>query len=967
MDAGSRIARFSTRNPFLVTGVMAALSLVLIVLVSLPVIWPDTFTRLHSVTIDTDPENMLSKDEEVRVFHDRMKAIMSLNDIVVVGVVNEEHPEGVFNTESLGRIYELTQYAKTLRGEAIGAEEGEGVVEIDVIAPSTVDNIEQGGLGVVRFEWLMAEPPGTAEEAVAVREKAQNIPFLDDTLVSGDGKAIALYLPLTSKDLSHRVYTRLQDKIAKFEEADDFYITGLPVAEDTFGFEMFKQMAISAPMAMLVIFILLLFFFRKLVLIISPMIVAMVSVIFTMGLLIVSGQTIHIMSSMIPIFIMPIAVLDSVHILSEFFDRYQKKKDRRATIIDVMKTLFKPMLFTSLTSTAGFASLALTPIPPVQVFGIFVAVGVMAAWFWTIVFVPAYVMFIPEKSLKNFGLTHDEDAQNVWSVKFLHKLSAITYNRAKLVVAGGMVAVVIAAYGISLIQINDNPTRWFHYDHPIRVADRVLNDHFGGTYMAYLALHAPEKHESVDAYAAELEERMTTRVEDLGADVPEIQATQPELREKVDELRHSAESPDALVTGLTAYVEDKLDTAEGDLYYGWEEWSFFIDAEKQRDEVFKQPESLRYIADLQDHLLTTGVVGKSNSLTDIVKTVHRELFEGEAEAFRVPDSANGVAQTLITYESSHRPHDLYHFVTPDYTKSSMWVQLKSGDNKDMSQVVEAIDDYVAANPAPFGITHDWFGLTYINVVWQEKMVSGMLQAFLGSFLVVLLMMMMLFRSGLWGLVSMIPLTVTIGLIYGVIGLVGKDYDMPVAVLSSLTLGLAVDFAIHFLARARAIYAEKGGWEPAHDEVFGEPARAIVRNVIVISVGFLPLLLAPLVPYNTVGVLLAAILFVSGGATLFLLSSILRLGERALFPQTVRAYAVDAYTTCVLIVFAAVGLVALNVHQVVPLTAGWLAGWAGAAAVLIAAGCVITHRRVKRRGPNATSKSISGEPPQEFVK
>ena len=46
------------------------------------------------------------------------------------------------------------------------------------------------------------------------------------------------------------------------------------------------------------------------------MIVAMVSVIFTMGLLIVTGNTVHIMSSMIPIFIMPIAVLDSVHILS---------------------------------------------------------------------------------------------------------------------------------------------------------------------------------------------------------------------------------------------------------------------------------------------------------------------------------------------------------------------------------------------------------------------------------------------------------------------------------------------------------------------------------------------------------------------------------------------------------------------------------------------------------------------------
>ena len=96
---------------------------------------------------------------------------------------------------------------------------------------------------------------------------------------------------------------------------------------------MFIQMGISAPMAMLIIFLVMLFFFRKLVLILSPLIIAMLSTICTMGLLIITGNTVHIMSSMIPIFIMPIAVLDSVHVLSEFFDRYQKHRDRKETIV----------------------------------------------------------------------------------------------------------------------------------------------------------------------------------------------------------------------------------------------------------------------------------------------------------------------------------------------------------------------------------------------------------------------------------------------------------------------------------------------------------------------------------------------------------------------------------------------------------------------------------------------------------
>jgi len=164
----------------------------------------------------------------------------------------------------------------------------------------------------------------------------------------------------------------------------------------------------------------------------------------------------------------------------------------------------------------------------------------------------------------------------------------------------------------------------------------------------------------------------------------------------------------------------------------------------------------------------------------------------------------------------------------------------------------------------------------------------MLNAFMGSFVIVLLMMIVLFRSFLWGLLSMIPLTITIGLIYGVIGLIGKDYDMPVAVLSSLTLGLAVDFAIHFLARTRMLYAEYKSWADTYPHVFGEPARAIARNVIVIAVGFLPLLFAPLVPYITVGVFLAAILFVSGSGTLLILPALVRLLEPLLFSKKLRS-------------------------------------------------------------------------------
>ena len=139
------------------------------------------------------------------------------------------------------------------------------------------------------------------------------------------------------------------------------------------------------------------------------MIVAVMSIIYSMGLLIAFGYTVHIMSSMIAIFLTPIAVVNSVHIISTFFDEYQEYKDRKKAIIAVMDRLFYAMLYTSLTTFAGFVSLAVAPIPPTQVFGIFVGVGIAAAWLLTMTFIPASVMFISEKTLENFGAKVERD------------------------------------------------------------------------------------------------------------------------------------------------------------------------------------------------------------------------------------------------------------------------------------------------------------------------------------------------------------------------------------------------------------------------------------------------------------------------------------------------------------------------------------------------------------------------------
>jgi predicted RND superfamily exporter protein len=450
-------------------------------------------------------------------------------------------------------------------------------------------------------------------------------------------------------------------------------------------------------------------------------------------------------------------------------------------------------------------------------------------------------------------------------------MGQFAFGRGKLVAAITLLVLAVSAVGVLQIKINDNPVRWFKDTHSIRVADRVLNKHFAGTYDAFFVLEY-----NVDSEF----EGFKKSAHALLNDAQQLGANTSVVRASIEQ-----DSSDRL-----GYF-DSIIAAADDLQYESEQGggalkSLMRLAENTQSDskYFQKPAALAVVERLQKALMDTGGVGKTNALTDIVKVVNRELFGGDAADYSIPTSSPGVAQTLLQFQSSHRPQDLWHMVTPDFRSTAIWLQLSSGDNQDMTQVIVAMQDYLSANPLPEGVTANWAGKSYINVVWQDEMVSGMMKSLMGAFVIVFFMMAILFRSPSFALLAMVPLTVTILAVYGLIGWIGKDYDMPIAVLSSLTLGLSVDFSIHFIQRMRTLVANHGSFAAAASDIFEEPARAIARNAIVIALGFTPLFFANLVPYITVGAFMASIMAISGLSTLLLLPALMVLTGGWLFDK-----------------------------------------------------------------------------------
>jgi uncharacterized protein len=546
-------------------------------------------TQFPNILVDTDPENMLEADQPDRMLYDRAKREFGIHDMIVLGITDQQ---GVFRPPTLAKVERIVA----------GILEIPGVITDDVISLTTTNDVKPAA-GLLDVRRIMETVPSTDVEAQAIRDAISANPLLADKLASQDGTGLAIYIPIESKDQAHEIDVAIEAIVSnELEDGQEYHLAGLPIAEVTFGVEMFQQMGIMAPISGMVIFLLLWLLFRKFTFIIPAMAVAMFSVVWGMGLLIATGSTVHILSSMIPVFLMPIAVLDTVHILSEFYDRYPRIGDRRETLRQTMHSLSTPMLYTSVTSAIGFGSLALAPIPPARVFGGFVAFGIMAAWILSITFVPASIMLIRENRLKKTFSSSEKEAGLMFRMLPSFGHWVVVHRRAVGVIF--LLLLALGGYGLSRIVVNDNPVKWFVEGHRLRIADREMNNLFGGTYMAYVVVEGEE------------------------------------------------------------------------------------------DGIIKQPETMQYLAQLQQVLERDPVVGKTSSVADIVSQVSVVLHDGDQAYRKVPSNAEELGQYLFLFQMSGDPGDLDNFVDYDYRLANIWVQMKRGENVDMDRVEQSVIDYM---------------------------------------------------------------------------------------------------------------------------------------------------------------------------------------------------------------------------------------------------------------------------------
>ncbi|NOX46278.1 MAG: MMPL family transporter [Chlorobi bacterium] len=303
-----------------------------------------------------------------------------------------------------------------------------------------------------------------------------------------------------------------------------------------------------------------------------------------------------------------------------------------------------------------------------------------------------------------------------------------------------------------------------------------------------------------------------------------------------------------------------------DHFGGTSSLNLILDAKGQKD-TFKSPKVLKLVDKMQKDVdKQLKVVGNTFSLTDYVNRMNK-VMNADDEAFNtIPDSKNMIAQYLLLYEMSGDPENLNKVVDYDYEKLNVTFQLKSDNSKAINSALDVIHTY-EDDFNKLGITMNYAGSGYKGLVFTDLILEGQIMSLILSLIIIIVLLSLMFKNIWIGLIGSVPIVITAMISFGIMGFLGIPLSTTTALLSSIAIGIGIDYAVHFLEQYRHNAANTDDKLMAAQQTMAHSGKAIIYNAIVVIAGFLVLMFSVFPPNRELGALVSLNMFTSFAGTL----------------------------------------------------------------------------------------------------
>jgi predicted RND superfamily exporter protein len=274
----------------------------------------------------------------------------------------------------------------------------------------------------------------------------------------------------------------------------------------------------------------------------------------------------------------------------------------------------------------------------------------------------------------------------------------------------------------------------------------------------------------------------------------------------------------------------------------------------------KSPQVLMGIDDMTKKVESMEGVGKVFSISQVVKEMSKAIYEKDEPQYdRIPESTEAVAQLFELYNMSGDQSDFDQLMNFENTKAHILIRISNPVNSVINKVKAEIEAFIPTIPAK--VTTG--GYAIIMSDFAESIIKGQVTSLLFAVVTVFLLLSIIFRSLKGGLTGSIPLTMSIFILFGFMGLSGIALDAATALLSSIMIGVGVDFTIQYMWCFNSSLREGLTYEKATIKAMGTIGRSIIINAVSVMAGFSALMFSGFTSIRFFGYLV----FISIGACL----------------------------------------------------------------------------------------------------
>ena len=281
----------------------------------------------------------------------------------------------------------------------------------------------------------------------------------------------------------------------------------------------------------------------------------------------------------------------------------------------------------------------------------------------------------------------------------------------------------------------------------------------------------------------------------------------------------------------------------------------------------QDPAFLEKMQETQEYMKNNSeYISYAMSVADLVAQMNDAMGEGE----KIPDQRNKIEQLWMMIEGQDI---MLQLVSPDLDEAIIQARFASLDTKDMEEFVEMMEIYLAKQQTN-EIQIKQAGMPNIDIKINSSLLKSQVSSLSIAVLLMLLIVSLTMGSFKDGLMSIIPLIITIIISFGFMGFMNIPLDIATVLVASVTLGVGIDYAVHIISHYRNYYDESGNVKNAVEKAISVSGNAIFINVLAVALGFLVFVFSQLTPLNNFGLIMALSMFVSGFAAITMLPALI---------------------------------------------------------------------------------------------